>query len=321
MCSSDLISNGVVQVSDSNALGYSGSYYSSNVTVQSGASLELSGGITIGSYKTFNLTGSGPASGGALVSTAGTNTVNGAITLGSGSVRINASSGSSLVLDVPSGNGISGNYNIAFGGGGDISVNDPIATGGGTLTKDGAGRLTLAGANSYSGATTISAGVLRAANNTALGSTAGGVTIASGAALEFYGGISIGAEAINVIGTGISSGGAIRNVSGNNSLSGDITLTGASRINSDSGTLTLTGDFGGAFSLTFGGAGTTQQDGAINISTAGVTKDGSGSLLITSANTYKGGTIVSNGTLTLGNRIAIGSGTLDRKSTRLNSSH
>ena len=49
-----------------------------------------------------------------------------------------------------------------------------------TLTKTGNGTVTLSGANSYTGTTTVSAGILNAANNTALGTTAAGTTVASG---------------------------------------------------------------------------------------------------------------------------------------------
>ncbi len=65
--------------------------------------------------------------------------------------------------------------------------------------------------------TIISAGVLTAANDTALGTTAsGGATVADGAALQLSGPITIGAEALTLNGTGISSGGALRNISGDN---------------------------------------------------------------------------------------------------------
>ncbi len=56
-------------------------------------------------------------------------------------------------------------------------MNGTITTGTGTLTKDGAGTLdAFSGANTYTGATTVSAGVLDIQNNTALGTTASGTT-------------------------------------------------------------------------------------------------------------------------------------------------
>jgi fibronectin-binding autotransporter adhesin len=57
-----------------------------------------------------------------------------------------------------------------------------IISGDGALTKQEDSSLTLSGANTYTGATLISAGVLRAQNDTALGTTASGTTVASGAA-------------------------------------------------------------------------------------------------------------------------------------------
>ena len=57
----------------------------------------------------------------------------------------------------------------------DLTISAIIADGGGraTLTKAGLGRLTLSGDNTYSGVTTVSAGVLRATSAGALGTGTG----------------------------------------------------------------------------------------------------------------------------------------------------
>ena len=78
------------------------------------------------------------------------------------------------------------------------------------LEKIGDGKLTVTGSNTYTGLTTISAGVLNVQNVTGLGTTAAGTTVVDGAALEIQGGISIGAEALTLNGSGISGGGALR---------------------------------------------------------------------------------------------------------------
>src|ERR1043166_657769 len=52
-----------------------------------------------------------------------------------------------------------------------------IVSGSGALTKSGIGTLTLNGANTYSGATMLAAGVLRIANAAGLGTTASGTTV------------------------------------------------------------------------------------------------------------------------------------------------
>src|SRR6202022_775186 len=128
-----------------------------------------------------------------------------------------------------------------------ITIGQPLLHDGGGpavdggLKKLGNGTLTLTGANAYTGATTVSAGVLNIQNATALGTTATGTSVSSGAALQIQGGIAVGAEALTLNGSGISSDGALRNISGNNSWSGSLTLASASTIGSDAGTLTLSG--------------------------------------------------------------------------------
>ena len=173
-----------------------------------------------------------------------------------------------------------------------------VLSGAGTLIKIGASTLTLSGANAFTGAMSISNGAVRLSNATGAGTTAGGITVVSDAALELAGGIAVGAEALNLSGTGISSGGALRNISGNNTYGGTITNTAAARINSDAGTLTLSGAINATNqALTFGGAGNIAVSGAITNSTSTLIKDGAGTLTLSGANTYSGGTLVSGGRL------------------------
>ncbi len=176
------------------------------------------------------------------------------------------------------------------------------------LTKTGAGTLSLTAANTYGGATLVSAGVLNIQNNTALGSTSGDTTVSSGAALELQGGIAVGSgEALSLNGTGISGGGALRNVSGDNSWAGTITLadvTGVHRINSDSGTLTISGGItetgnNNNKDLTFGGTGNVTVTGNITATNGDMRlfKDGTGTLTLSGTNGYNGTTTVNGGTL------------------------
>jgi autotransporter-associated beta strand protein len=195
------------------------------------------------------------------------------------------------------------------------------------LTKLGANTLILDQANTYAGTTTVSAGVLNIRNGAGLGSTAGGTTVASGAALELQGGITIGAEVLSLNGTGISNGGALRNVSGDNTCGGLITLAGASRINSDSGTLTLDVASGNAvtatnLALTLGGAGNITVADPIATGTGTLIKDGTGTAILAGNNTYTGLTTVSAGTLTLsGNNTGTGGTTLTAGTLNVNHAH
>src|SRR4029079_14562545 len=99
----------------------------------------------------------------------------------------------------------------------------------------------LSGTNTYGGATTVSAGILKIQSANALGGTGNGTTVSSGATLQSQGSIPTAAEALTINGTGATGqNGALVNVSGTNNYAGLITLGSASTISSDSGTLNLT---------------------------------------------------------------------------------
>jgi autotransporter-associated beta strand protein len=282
------ISTGILNIQNSDALGST----ASGTTLSSGAALQLQGGLTIGA-EALTLAGTGISTDGALRNISGANSLAGEITLAA-ATRINSDSGS-LTLS----GGISGSQNLTLGGSGNTTITGAIATSTGTLTKDGAGTLVLSGANTFTGTTTISAGILNIQNSDALGSTASGITVSSGAALQIQGGISVGAEALTLSGTGVSTDGALRNISGANSLAGDITLNAATRINSDSGSLTLNGGISGTQNLTIGGSGNTTLAGSIATSTGTLTKDGSGTLTLSGANSFTGAVTIQNGALQL----------------------
>ena len=92
-----------------------------------------------------------------------------------------------------------------------------IVAGTGGLTKVDTGTLALGGVNTYSGATTVSAGIVSVDVTNVFGGTAA-VTIAAGSELDLGGGISIGSPITSVAGTGTTGGGAIVNTGGNNIL-------------------------------------------------------------------------------------------------------
>ncbi len=183
------------------------------------------------------------------------------------------------------------------------NVTQTAAIGGsGGVTKQGAGTLTLSQANTYTGVTTVTTGVVSVQNNAAFGSVAGGTTVASGAAIEIDGsGLNIAEPITSMIGTGVSSGGALRNVANSNEWSGAVVLgAGGATINSVSGLLTLSGGITGATRpLTLTGNGNTLINSIIGTTTGTLTKNGNGLLTLTAANTYSGATAVNAGQLTL----------------------
>jgi len=198
---------------------------------------------------------------------------------------------------------------------GTLTVNALFNTGSATTTKWGAGTLVIGSNNSaLSGAHFVQEGTLRLANNGATGTTAGGIVVSNGAALELSNNVAIGAEALTLTGTGRSNAGALRNVASNtSSYAGAITIgTGGARINSDNGaSLTLTGGMATSLynNVTFGGAGNTTVSTTAITGLGSVIKDGAGTLTLASANTYSDTTTVSAGKLVVNNTTGSGTGT------------
>jgi autotransporter-associated beta strand protein len=185
-----------------------------------------------------------------------------------------------------------------------FTINDSLATTtetvisgnisgtGAGLSKAGTGTLVLSGVNTYDGDTSISAGVLRAANNQAFGTT-GTLSLANtDAVLELADGISVSRP------TTVSNSGnnkVIRLLDGATTATfgGDITISETTAGNFDvsaetGGTLTLSGAIGGT--------------GA-----AGLSKEGAGTVALSGANTFTGATTINAGTLQLGDGGTTGS--------------
>lgn len=291
--------NANVTKSNTGALTLAGTNSGSGAFTLAGGSLHLNSGaalgsglLTIGAGTTLN------AATGAI--TLGTNNVQtwggdftftgtNPLDLGTGAVTL----GASLAVNTP---------------GATLTVGGIIGDGGNNrgLSKTGAGTLVLNGANSYTGPTSITGGVLRISQSTGLGTSAGGVTQSGTSALELdgtSGAISVGAEPLTINGGGITNLGALRNIAGDNTYGGTVTMAAQSRINSDSGTLTLshpTSVSATNLTLVVGGAGNLTISGAVATGTGGVNKaDGAGTLTLAGTNTYTGATTVSAGTLTL----------------------
>ena len=294
------ISAGILQVGNG---GNTGSIIG-NVVDNSALVFNRSDSITFDG--SISGTGSVDKQGGGTLILTGTNTFTGTLTVSAGALQIgNGGTTGSIAGDVVT------NATLVFNRSGTTTYGGMLSGTGG-LTQAGSGTLVLTGASTYTGATTISSGVINVQNNNALGATTGGVTVANGAALELQGGVTIGVKPLSVVGTGIANGGALRSVSGDNTYGGTLKLTGATRINADSGTLTITGAIGGlGQNLTVGGSGNTALTGTIATGTGSLTKDGTGMLVLTGASTYAGGTTISAGTLQVGNGGTTGSITGD----------
>ena len=280
-------------------------------TGANGSSLAVSGNVlfTASVIKVGEgvLTLGGANSGaGGLTLTGGTLNLASATAPGTGMLTINPgvtldnSSGSALTLSNNNALVVNGSFTftgsddlnlgtgaLTMGNSAIISVNASTLTVGGVigdggnnhvLTKAGAGTLTLNGANTHGGGTTLGAGTLNIGNASALGT--GAFTVAAGAVFD------------NTSGGDLTLTG---NVSQN--WDGNFTFTGTNNLNLGTGSVALNSPLTvnvAAATLTAGGV---IDDGA---NANALTKAGAGTLLLTAANTYDGRTLIDEGTLRIG---------------------
>lgn len=296
---------GAVSLSANRQVTISSSFTVGGVISGSGYSLTKAGsGVLI-------LSGANTYTGGTNLN-AGTLTLNNAAALGTGSLNIaagtslNNTSGSSITLSTN--NSINANGDFSFTGGANlnmgtgnvvlsanrqITVNGSNFTLGGvisgtgfSLTKAGAGTLTLANANTYSGGTNLNAGTLNINNAAALGSTSGTFTIAGGSIDNTSGAdITLNNYPLALNGDFTYTGSASRNL---NLGTGNAVLSASRQVTVSAGNLTIGGVVSGTgFSFTKAGAGT---------------------LTLAGANTFNGGMTLSAGTLNINHASALGNG-------------
>ena len=207
-----------------------------------------------------------------------------------------------------------------------------------SLTKTGAGTLTLSNNNSYTGGTTVNGGVLEVqGSNSGNSYIRGTVTVTSGAELRYTGGdgtgfgfsnkldtIHINGGLVNsqgnmahVWGTTVNmNGGELRVNDGVSSPTGYRLEWNQSTVNTlaaantaiISGRINLRGDGGyssAVFNVADGSAATDLLVSAAITQSAnvGITKNGAGTMVLSGANSYTGATTVNDGTLALTNPV------------------
>ena len=278
-------------------------------TTVSGASSVLDlNGYTLGTTEALTL--SGALAAGALQNNSSANVdYSGQVVLGAASTIISNYGD----INITATGNITGNtFALTIGGAGNGILASNLNTSTGTLTKNGIGVWTISGgASTFTGATTISAGTLKlgsagSGSNTPFGTSAGGISITSGAIFDLNGFTLATAEALAINGTGIASIGAFINSSNNSiSYSGVITPGATSRLaNYGSGLLTLTGNIvGSTRAITFVTVGNiTQSSSSVWSGTStSLIKEGSGTLILAGQNSFTTGTVtVSTGVLQLG---------------------
>jgi fibronectin-binding autotransporter adhesin len=230
-----------------------------NVTIPSSVNLAFSSATTTGVGMTFDATNDGTA------------TI-------SGNINLNSTLTTGITRTFTINNGTAATDTTITG-----AITNTTDTG---LTKVGTGTLLFSGAtaNTYSGLTTVSSGELdlgKTANVNAIGS--GGLTINAGTVK--YTGTSTD-QIANTAAVTVSGG--TLDVVGNSDTVGAVTLT-SGNINGTTGTLTGSsyGVQSGSISAKLGGTGVS------------LTKSTAGTVILTGANSYTGGTNINAGTLAL----------------------
>ncbi|WP_035609202.1 autotransporter-associated beta strand repeat-containing protein [Haloferula sp. BvORR071] len=286
----------------------------------------FSGAVSLqgGSIQLGNAGGLGSTAGGTTVGGGTTLDLNG-LAVGAEPITLGVSTAGNLVNNNPgAAASLSGDININAnsnaGGAGDLTLSGLISqtAGAKNLAKTGVGKLTITNANLYTGTTTIAnnTGTVAITNAAALGTgtvaiTRGGTSTGT---LELSNDITVANVFTFASATGFSAAGSsaqVRNVSGNNTLTGTLTLTatGGNGINleSNGGLLTVTNTITSTVADStrqLGLSGTAAGLVSGNIIDTGVNKftvikSGTGTWTLSGTNTYSGGTNVNAGVLVL----------------------
>ena len=296
---------------------------STGSAVVTGGTWSNSGDLTVGSAGTGTLSMSG----------AGTVVVGGTLFRGTGGT-INLSSGGTLQIGNGGNSGALGNDltnegTLVFNRSG-TSDHTHVIDGSGAVVKQGAGALVLSGANGWAGSTSIDGGVLELGNTAALGSTSsisfGGGTLRFTSfntndysnLFNTSGGQSFKLDTNNetvtldsvVAGSGSTLeklGGGTLILAEDNTYTGTTTVTGGTlQVGAGGATGSIAGNLLNNAAVVFNRSNDLDYGGVISGSGA-LEQLGSGTLTLSGANAYAGGTTLSAGTLSLGNADAIGS--------------
>jgi fibronectin-binding autotransporter adhesin len=259
---------------------------------------------------TLTLTGTNTYSGGTNLN-GGILAVNSDLNLGTGALSFNGGTLEALAA----GGGITSSkaVNLAAGGGtfladtGTVSTLSGPISGVGAWTKAGPGTLILTGSNSYAGGTTINAGTLQLGAGGTTGSITGdvinnGILAFNRSDVLTFNGVIGGTGSVQQNGTGTTV------LSGNNTYTGVTAISaGTLQLGNGGTTGSIVGDVIDNGILAFNRSDDLTFDGAIS-GMGSVQQNGTGTLTLSGANTYAGGTAVNAGSLVAAANNTLGTG-------------
>lgn len=324
-----LAGTGAVSLGGNNLTIANGNGYFSGTLTDGGYYPGTGGSLTLTSGTQYlggvnGYTGGTTVNGGTLgLAAVGSLPTGGALTINGGTVDLN---GNNQTIGALSGSGgvLSLGGAMLTAGNSTSSVFSGSIQGSGALMKQGSGMLTLLGANTYNGGTTVGAGILQGNTTSLQGDILnnGSVWFSQAGAGTYAGNMSgIGSLVLNGVGslalTGINTytGGTIVN-GGLLSIGGANALPALGALTINGGTMELNGNdlilgtlagMGGTLSLGSGNL-TIAGDGGAMLAAAitgsgGLGLTGGGSLNLTAVNTYTGPTSVTNGRLAVNGSI------------------
>ena len=289
------ISTGTLQVGNGGTTGTLGTgAVVNNATV----TFNRSDGVTVGNPMTG--TGRIVKMGTGTTILTGANSYGGTTTISAGTLQV-GNGGTTGTLGIGA-VAVANTGTLSFNRSDAVTVGNVIS-GAGRVIQMGPGTTTFVAANTYSGTTTISAGVLQVGSGGTTGTLGTGAVVNNGGLTFNRSNTVTVANAISGTGTVTKAGTGTTIFTGANTYSGTTTIsTGTLQVGSGGTTGTLgTGAVVNNAGLTFSRSNTLTVGNSIS-GTGTVTKTGSGTTIFTGANSYSGTTTISTGTLQVGQR-------------------
>lgn len=286
------------------SLAVTGGTHSLQGDISGSGTLTKTGSGTLTRTGTDSYTGATQVSAGLLqAQTANSFSGNSAFTVAGGATLDLAGFNQSIGSLAGAGAVTLGTAQLAVGNDNSSTTFSGTISGSGSIAHGGSGTLILTGANSYTGGTAITGGILQLGD----GGTSGGIAgdVANNGSLVFDRSDTVTfSGAISGAGHVTQSGPGVTILTGNNSYAGGTTIAAGVLQLGNGGTAGgIVGDVANNGSLVFNRSDTVTFDGAIS-GTGTLHQSGGGMTVLTANNSYTGPTSVENGNLRVQGAIA-----------------